>query len=142
MTDVVTGAPDNLHRCKHCVYLISKRQTDPILNVTSVMLKHIPIHKCRSTCSTTVTIATSGAKNRYEATGQTEAALIVTWNGGSSSCALWVSGLSRLCDYIGHNRSLVGRQLGVSPQGMGFIFAFIPIAGIVVKPFLGGIADK
>ena len=43
---------------------------------------------------------------------------------------------------IDHIRSLVGRQMGVSPQGMGFIFAFIPIAGIVVKPFLGGIADK
>ena len=39
-------------------------------------------------------------------------------------------------------RSLVGRQLGVSPQGMGFIFAFISIAGIEVMPFLGEIADK
>ena len=38
--------------------------------------------------------------------------------------------------------SLVGRQLGVNPASMGVIFALMPCVGLVLKPLLGGIADK
>jgi len=38
--------------------------------------------------------------------------------------------------------SLVGKQLGVTPDGMGCIFAVIPLLGIFLKPFLSGIADR
>ena len=38
--------------------------------------------------------------------------------------------------------SLIGRQLGVKPASMGVIFALMPCAGLVLKPLLGGIADK
>ena len=38
--------------------------------------------------------------------------------------------------------SLIGRQLGVNPASMGIIFALMPCVGLVLKPLLGGIADK
>ena len=38
--------------------------------------------------------------------------------------------------------SLIGRQLGVNPASMGVVFALMPFAGLVLKPLLGGIADK
>ena len=38
--------------------------------------------------------------------------------------------------------SLVGRQLGVNPASMGVIFALMPCVGLVLKPLLGGVADK
>ena len=39
-------------------------------------------------------------------------------------------------------RSLVGRQLGITAQSMGLVFCAVPIAGIIIKPLLGGVADK
>ena len=38
--------------------------------------------------------------------------------------------------------SLVGRQLGVSPASIGLTFLLMPLAGLVIKPLLGGLADK
>ena len=39
-------------------------------------------------------------------------------------------------------RSLIGRQLGITANSMGMVFFAVPVAGIFIKPFLGGIADK
>ena len=39
-------------------------------------------------------------------------------------------------------RSLVGRQLGITAHSMGLVFCAVPIAGIIIKPLLGGVADK
>ena len=39
-------------------------------------------------------------------------------------------------------RSLIGRQLGIRAHSMGLVFCSVPIAGIIIKPFLGGVADK
>ena len=39
-------------------------------------------------------------------------------------------------------RSVIGRQLGVTPAGMGLIIPIIWVCGIIVRTLLSGLADK
>merc|ERR1719232_2591045 len=41
-----------------------------------------------------------------------------------------------------HQLFHLGRQLGITANSMGTVFCAVPIAGIIIKPFLGGVADK